>query len=132
MWAQGSTIGLCQEIQRCGLGPTFSTGERIARGYADLGVEEFLVLPSGKLLALFSGSKSDLPLGHEQHFFRIWQEGEILDELSRRGVSIDSVQYVDQRRWKLTAHGARGELRVEQGQLIDALLALLLEAVRGG
>lgn len=131
MWSRPSTLRLCQDIQRCGLSPSFSAGERVGRGYADLGVEEFLLLPSGKMLALFSGSKSDFPSGHEQHFFRVWQEAELLDELSRRGVTIDSVQYVGQRRWKVVARNQRGELRAEQELFLDALLTVLLESIRG-
>lgn len=49
----------------------FEAGDRIARGFADLGFEEYLLLPNEKILSLYTASVVPFPSEHKHHFFKV-------------------------------------------------------------
>ena len=55
----------------------FEAGDRIARGFADLGFEEYLLLPSDKLLSLYTSSTSKLHPAHKVHFFKVLESDDL-------------------------------------------------------
>ena len=86
MWFSREQFAICAEAKQWGLEPRFEPGDIVARGFADLGFEEFQVLPSSKLLSLTAGTVSALPTEHSNHFFWIPSVDEIVGLLERRGV----------------------------------------------
>jgi hypothetical protein len=103
MWFSREQFALAAEAKQWGLEPRFEPGDIVARGFADLGYEEFQVLPSQKLLSLTAGTVSSLPTDHSSHFFWIPSLDEITDVLERRGVPCLSCTRVDQREWLVEA-----------------------------
>ena len=85
------------------LAERFEPGDIVARGFADLGFEEFQVLPSSKLLSLTAGTVSPLPTEHASHFFWIPSVDEITDVLERRGVPCITTKRIEQRDWLVEA-----------------------------
>ena len=61
MWSSPALLARCQELRELGLAPVFEAGRRLARGFADLGIEEFCLLSPNKIVSLFTGTVSDLP-----------------------------------------------------------------------
>jgi hypothetical protein len=103
MWFSREQFVVASELKQWGLEPRFEAGDVVARGFADLGYEEFQVLPSSKLLSLTAGTVSALPTDHANHFFWIPSIDEITDLLERRGVRCVSCKRIDQREWLVEA-----------------------------
>jgi hypothetical protein len=130
MWFSREQFALCSEAKQWGLEPRFEPGDVVARGFADLGFEEFQVLPSSKLLSLTAGTVSALPTEHTNHFFWIPSVDEIVELLERRGVPCVSCKRIDQRDWFVEAQFG-DELEAHQhASLHQALLLTLVGVLR--
>ena len=57
-------------LKEQGIPQQFSVGQQVCRGFADIGYEQFLLLPAGKLLSLFTGDCSTLD-EEQQDFFAV-------------------------------------------------------------
>lgn len=57
-------LELCYKLKTAPLEFSISFGSRVARGYADVGFEEFGVLQNNKMVSLSSGQVHDLDLEH--------------------------------------------------------------------
>ncbi len=130
MWFTRDQFELCSELRSWGLEPRFEAGDIVARGFADLGHEEFQVLPGPKLLSLTAGTTSSVPEGHASHFFWIPSVDECVDLLEKRGVVCLSCERRDGREWVLQAQCC-GEIEAHRaGSLHEALLRALLAACK--
>ena len=122
MWAAKETLMLCQELKKLGELPSFTPGERIARGFADLGVEEFLVLPGAQILSLFTGNKTTRNPEQDNHFFRIFNQEEALQLLLISGGSVSSCTFEDQRTWQIKVSHHERNASFSATQLVDCFL----------
>jgi hypothetical protein len=57
-------LELCYKLRSAPIEFSISFGSRVARGYADVGFEEFAVLQNSKMVSLSSGRVHDLDLEH--------------------------------------------------------------------
>lgn len=130
MWFSREQFALAAEAKQWGLVPRFEPGDIVARGFADLGYEEFQVLPSSRILSLTAGSVSALPSEHASHFFWIPSVEEITEILERRGVSCVSCARVEQREWVVEAQYADELEAHRHSSLHQALLATLCGVLR--
>jgi len=130
MWFSREQFALAAEAKQWGLAPRFEPGDIVARGFADLGYEEFQVLPSSKILSLTAGSVSALPSEHASHFFWIPSTDEITEILERRGVPCVTCSRVDQREWLVEAQYADELESHRHPSLHQALLATLCGVLR--
>lgn len=130
MWFSREQFALAAEAKQWGLTPRFEPGDVVARGFADLGYEEFQVLPSQKILSLTAGSVSALPSEHASHFFWIPSIDEITEILERRGVPCVSCSRVERREWLVEAHFADELETHRHSSLHQALLATLCGVLR--
>lgn len=130
MWFTREQFALAAEAKQWGLVPRFEPGDIVARGFADLGYEEFQVLPSEKILSLTAGSVSALPPEHASHFFWIPSIDEITELLERRGVPCVSCSRVDRREWLVEAQYADELETHRHSSLHQALLATLCGVLR--
>ncbi len=122
-------LALCHELKRAGWNPGIEPGMRVSRGYADLGYEEFLVLPNGKLLSLLGGSTSEFPEAHRGHFCVVPSVDVIVAEVRRRGFDISSVTFADQRIFQLRAEGAGRVAAAEAASIEEAFAKLFLSVM---
>lgn len=130
MWFSREQFALAAEAKQWGLTPRFEPGDIVARGFADLGYEEFQVLPSEKILSLTAGSVSALPSEHASHFFWIPSIDEITELLERQGVPCVTCSRVEQREWLVEAQYADELETHRHSSLHQALLATLCGVLR--
>jgi len=126
MWFTRVQFELCSELKALGLEPRFEPGDLVARGFADVGFEEFQVLPGFKLLSLTAGTTTPLPEEHRHHFFWIPSVDECVANLEYAGVVCVSCQRRDAREWCVEAQ-YDGSLEVHRARsLHEALLRSLV------
>jgi hypothetical protein len=128
MWFTRDQFALCNELRIWGLEPRFEPGDIVARGFADLGYEEFQVLPGPALLSLTAGTVTRLPEDHQSHFFWIPSVDECIAELESKGAVLDGLQRVDGREWVLGFHHTDGS---EQSVRGESLHDVVLKALHG-
>ena len=103
MWFTREQFEICNELKTWGLAPRCEPGDIVARGFADLGYEEFQVLPSEKLLSLTAGTVTNFPAEHTHHLFWVPSIDEATELLERKGVQCLSCARQDQREWSVEA-----------------------------
>jgi hypothetical protein len=124
MWFPQAILKQCEQLSRAGYNPEFSQGMRVARGYADLGYEEFVLIKSRTLLSLFNGKTSEMPEGHEKFFFHIPSADELVIEIRKRGWDLVASEFYEQRTWKITAACGGDSLIGEGKSFYEAILQL--------
>jgi hypothetical protein len=114
MWFTREQFQLCNELRQWGLEPRFEPGDVVARGFADLGFEEFQVLPGPRLLSLTAGTATPLPVEHRGHFCWIPSIDEAIALLEGLGAELSSCSRHEAREWVVelrvrdTLHELRG------------------------
>ena len=131
MWSHKKFLEACSKLKEAGHRPQFNQGDVIARGYADLGYEEFLLITDQKMVSLYSGTTSNLPNGHADHFFLVPTHEQMVEEIGRRGGDIVAMTYRDQRTWNLELLLSGGVSREAQGPTIAEALLQGLTAIVG-
>jgi hypothetical protein len=128
MWFTKEQFTLCNEMRQWGLVPRFEPGDLVARGFADLGFEEFQVLPASKLLSLTAGTVSALPSEHVGHFFWIPSVDEATFLIEKAGARCVSCTRFDQREWIVEVQ--RGdEIEAHRATSLHTAVLLALHAV---
>lgn len=126
-WSNREYLEICNALSQAGLPTSFNEGDQIARGFADLGFEEFIILPDQKLLSLISGTTSALPVEHKKFFCWVPSVDELAIELARRRVEIIRMSWLDQRDWLVEGQSCSGSSIYEgQGDSLQLALARLL------
>lgn len=69
LWTTPQNLKRAQRLFRSGIIFDIKPGVKVAREFADIGFEEFCVLPGQKIVSLFTGAKSELPPDYQEHFF---------------------------------------------------------------
>ncbi|GEM_PF-5360657 len=64
IWSSPKFLELCYQLKKTTLDFVISPGARVARGYADVGFEEFCVLKNNKMVSIHTGDIFDLELEH--------------------------------------------------------------------
>jgi hypothetical protein len=133
VWYSREQFALCDELRIWGLVPRFEPGDVVARGFADLGFEEFQVLPGPSLLSLTAGTTKALPEDHRHHFFWIPSVDETVELIESRGGVLESCQRQDGRTWVVKMRLAQHEslVDVSDATLHTALLMALHRLLRG-
>lgn len=132
MWFTREQFVLCDELRIWGLEPRFEPGDVIARGFADLGFEEFQVLPSSQMLSLTAGTISRILDDHKGHFFWIPSVDEGIAWLEARGVTVQQCAREDARTWALSLLQPGGESVEACGEsLHETVLRALLAMLQG-
>jgi len=129
MWFSRAQFEICSDLKSWGLEPRFEPGDLVARGFADLGYEEFQVLPGLRLLSLTAGTTSPLPEEHRHHFFWIPSLDEAVTLLESTGVSCLRCDRIDAREWRVEAH-YHGECEVQHARSLHEAVLRTLRQVR--
>lgn len=130
MWFSREQFRVCNELKTWGLQPRFEVGDVVARGFADLGFEEFQVLPGDKVLSLTAGTVSPLPHDHIHHFFWVPSVDECVDLLEKAGAQCLTSERIDQREWRVQAQVADTISTATRESLHLALLVVLQSVYR--
>jgi hypothetical protein len=132
MIASTRYLQLCRELKAAGWSPEFEPGTRLCRGYADLGFEEFLLLPNNRLVSLVNGSASKFPEAHRAHFYAIPSADALVHEIRRRGFDITSIDFADQRSFRIRAERSGLAVGAESRSFEEALAQTLLAVLGHG
>ena len=134
MLAHPSFLKLCEQLGHANPEQRLEPGMKIARGFADLGFEEFLLLPGSKLLALYSGQVTQFQEEHRTFFFPVPTADELIAHITTLNWDIDTLTYEDQRTWKLSLSEAttKATKAAEGGTLEECLARGLLSIVNSG
>ena len=117
----------CQHLAELGFRPRFEEGMRVARGFADLGFEEFSVVPGEKLVSLFTGSVHDL--SDSENLFVVPSCDDMVHELVRIGYDVTELRFDEARTWSLTVRPEGGEpVTFERRSLREVLQHALIAA----
>lgn len=127
MWNNVEFLKLCESLKSAGRPGKFGSGTRISRGFADVGFEEFVILPNGKTMSLFTGAQSEFLDEHKGFFFEVPTVEDFLVELEIRGERIVAVEFIDQREWRVQTTSLKGASR----ELQEALAGCLLQSYQG-
>lgn len=128
MWFTKEQFAICNELKQWGLQPRFEPGDIVARGFADLGHEEFQVLPGPKLLSLTAGTVSQVQDDSASHFFWIPSVDEITALLEKAGAQCVSLARQEQREWVVEAQH-RDSIECQRARSLHEALLLVLRAV---
>lgn len=69
LYLRNEQLARCEVLKHSGFPQSIEAGTHLSRGFADLGYEQFIVLPAGSLVSLFTGDRSTLSDEHKQFFF---------------------------------------------------------------
>ena len=130
MVSSSKFLAKCSKLQELDIKFEFGQGSLIARGFADLGYEEFIMLTCTKICSLYSGKVSVLPEDDRNNFFYVPDCDEMSDKLIQLGFTIAAIDYQEQRIWKITLnkHDGTDAVQYEADSLKDALIECLLLA----
>ncbi|MEZ4754081.1 MAG: hypothetical protein R3A13_07195 [Bdellovibrionota bacterium] len=130
-WSSKEFLQICEELATLGFKPELNAGGRIARGFADLGFEEYLYLPPNKLISLFTGDKSILPEEHRDFFFVVPTVDEMVNAILEYNARVLSIEHVEQRVWSVLGlinqepyTEIDRDLKVAMAKFLRALLSL--------
>ncbi len=130
MWFTREQFELCGELKVWGLEPRFEPGDVVARGFADLGHEEFQVLPGPRLLSLTAGTATPLATGTAGHLFWIPSADECVALIEKSGAVCVSCDRLDGREWMVQVQRC-GDVEASRARsLHEALLRALLAVLR--
>ncbi len=128
MWASKRFLEQCFELYKAGFVFQIEEGKRLARGFADVGYEEFCLLPGRKLLSLLSGKVTKLEVAEERFFFVVPSADEIVNEIEKLGGDILKIETDDHRSWKVDFRSGDCNTRTVDGRSIEsALITALLQ-----
>jgi hypothetical protein len=128
MWFSREQFRVCNELKSWGLQPRFEIGDVVARGFADLGFEEFQVLPGSKVLSLTAGTSTPFPSDHLHHFFWIPSVDECIDLLEQAGAQCITSERIEQRQWRVEVQ-VGDYVSVCNDQSLHLALLLVLQSV---
>ncbi len=133
MLASIELLRRCEQLKTTGYFDQWDPPVRIARGYADLGYEEFLLLPGGRLVSLVGGAGSEFPEGHKHLFFQVPGVQEMVERIDRLGFDIADVRYQHQRRWCVEAHDPKRCIRLTGcHEELECALCDILSSIAAG
>jgi hypothetical protein len=133
MWFTRDQFALCSRLRELGLEPRFEVGDLVARGFADLGFEEFQVLPGPRLLSLTAGTVKPLPEDHRHYFFWIPSIDELIGIVEARGGMVAECAREDQREWRVALHNNIGDqIVVCARSLHEAFLRAVVDVLSPG
>ena len=126
MWLANKTLGTLEKLHRAGFACLFEPGEQIARGFADLGYEQFLMLSENKIISLQSGKPSELPEDHRHHFFSVPSAEKLAAELDCRDVQIVKIFPVGHVRWGVQVK-AKDQYSLEAATIVELLAEVMIK-----
>lgn len=129
MWLSKAELASFQELRELGLKPNFEIGTRVGRGFADLGFEEYCILPGNRLQSLLTGTITQLAEHEKDKLFGIYSADDLLADLNLRGFDIKSIRSPDQRKWILEMEMGQGPLISIEGKTLLAVCCAAMKQV---
>lgn len=117
----------CEALWRLGI--SFPLEGQVARGFADLGYEEFFVLPGGKkIVSLLSGTTSEIGEDAVKNLFTIPSPDQSMEKLVEIGATSIRLDDFEERFWELTYIFKGRNVVVKDATLEGVLVEALIES----
>ena len=131
LWSDKAKLQACEKLKQAGITFPMVPGAQVARGFADLGYEEFVIIAEGQIVSLLTGVRGEMPAGHAGHFFVVPSVDQLCDELATRRWLLERAEFVDQRLWKVAArYESTGKILEQESERLDlSLLKLSLASL---
>jgi hypothetical protein len=100
MWNDDSYLNKVYKLSRSGFFLDFYEGQSVARRYADIGFEEFMVLNNYELVSKLTGTKSSLVTDEKRELFLVPIFEEAVAWLEECGGNLSSLTKTGAKRWK--------------------------------
>ena len=128
MWSSNTFLRKCEQLNTSYPAYELPAGQRIGRGFADLGYEEFLLIPVDKMVSLFTGQVSAFTQEQKTFFFPIPSVDQMVDLIQRANLNIEKLEYIEQRHWKLSIRSISDGVEhvLQAGTIEDVLVDALL------
>jgi hypothetical protein len=130
MYCSPALFALCHELKAWGVEPSFEVGHLVARGFADLGSEEFVVVPGPKLVSLTAGGIKELPDEHRRFFYWIPSIEDCRKLLEGSGCGEVTCRRSEQRSWIVECTWGSGGVSTSSRVLHEALVQAVIEVRR--
>ena len=117
-------LASCSKLKECGLVFPVKIGCRLARGFADLGYEEFYLLPANKLLSIYTAKTSEWSVEQEKHFFVVPDVNQLIAVISAQKIKV-KVEYQNAE-WVITFANDQQEIKQSGTVLINLLIRAYL------
>ena len=130
-WTDPKLLTKFARLREGGIPVFAEEGKRVARGFADLGFEEFLISTGGKLISLFTGEVSKPE--QLENFFAVLEEPDLIEAIVRKGWDPKRLEYRELRTWELTLENSEtGATLTFEGDSITSALAEGLLGIQNG
>ena len=93
-------LKLCQELKHQGIEFEIEPGIRLARGYADLGFEEYYLLPNNKLVSIYLGTLSEYRDEQAGFFFVVPEIQDLVHKALDRGLDASKLKLTEESDWQ--------------------------------
>lgn len=127
MWLTKNELAVFQELAELGLEPSFEIGSRVGRGFADLGFEEYCILPGNRLQSLLTGTITPLVDQDKGKLFGIFSPDELIQKIIISGFDVSTIKSPDQRDWNLEMNISGANVPVVKAK---SLLMVCCEALK--
>ena len=122
-------LAKCAALKHAGYKGELGPGTVVARGFADLGFEVFSVLPSDKLLSVFTGKITSLTADEHQHLFVIPDVDDLIRFIqSKCGYEINC-QTIDGRIWSVMAGQNQIAPIIPCSSLLETLIEVAIKTL---
>ncbi|MCB0339307.1 MAG: hypothetical protein KDD53_06870 [Bdellovibrionales bacterium] len=102
MWPEKDFLEECFALHELGFKPKIEVGSRVARGFADLGSEVFLLLSANETLSLFTGEKRTIPERELSRLCWVPTVDELVEQLHSMYFTVSNISTRDQRTWEIS------------------------------
>jgi hypothetical protein len=116
-------LELLEKLSRCGVESRLAEHTVVARGFADIGAEEYALLSRNKLVSLTSGAVSQLPDEHRHFFFDVRSLDELIELVLERGGTCEGISFLEQREWEVRLSRKSGMKFAGRGEVLDEAVA---------
>jgi len=129
LYLSNDQLDLCEQLKQIGFPQEISPGVHLGRGFADLGYEQFVVLPAEKILSLFTGDIIEFNPDQSDYFFVIPDTEDLMQFLYVEDYDCELIDFEDGREWSVTFTTAYGMLSGRGQTLWDALIFCSVHAL---
>lgn len=121
-----SYLERCQHLSTLDCRIDITVGVVVARGFADLGFEEYQVVPGPKIISLCTGNCKELPAEEKKNFFVVPTVDFIVTKLGKDGWDIEKIVFDEQRVWRMEIQSEDRCLNSFGPTLIETFLEALI------
>jgi hypothetical protein len=130
LYLQNEQLLSCERLRDLGFPQVFEAGSHIGRGFADLGYEQFVLLPNQQIMSLFTGHKNNFPEEQRNFFFLIPDINDLVNYLEENGWECEMLECDDGVTWTATVNSEYSSISITAITIWDALIAVTQQAIQ--